>query len=95
MGIRLEFYERYAHSDQPDQEYLESLGVRVEKKYQYRRISVYFNDIERIIEIPENETECIIRLYSGEQITVRENFDILCICINDLENALWEEDIDE
>lgn len=92
MSVRLEFYEKYAHSDQLDHEYLESLGVHVQKKYKYRRISVYFNDIERIIEIPGNDEECVIRLYSGEQLTIRENFDILCIYINDLEQCMWEDD---
>ena len=89
--VTLEVLERYI-SNHDELESLEELGVDVKKHilYKYRRTNPKIDDIERIIEIPENDKECKIKFYAGYTITVLANFDDLCILFNDLCNGMIE-----
>lgn len=86
-SYRIELLERYiANVDQL--EYLEELGVDVEKnkEYKYRRTYILFDQIDRPIEIPGNKHECIIRLWTGEDICIKGSYDDICIKFNDIDN---------
>ncbi len=91
--ITLEVKERFI-ANAAEIEQLEDLGLDIKKQivYKYRRTNPKIDDIERIIEIPDNDKECKIRFYGGNTITVLENFDVLCIRYNDLCNSMYEID---
>lgn len=93
MLTRIELYQRYI-SNASQIEYLEQLGVDSRKlmQYRYRRINPRLDEVERIIEIPNNPDECEVLFYSGEVICVKSNFDELCVRFNDLENSNIEDE---
>jgi hypothetical protein len=91
MGFRIELIEKYIESDQED-DTLEKLGLSVRRKYKIRRVNVHFDDIERIIEIPGSEDECKIRLYSGDELIIREGYDDMSIFITSLESLKENDD---
>lgn len=94
MGFRIELIEKYLETDQED-DALEKLGLSVRRKYRVRRVNVHFDDIERIIEIPGKDDECKVRLYSGEELLIRESYDDMSLFITSLENAKDYEDESE
>jgi hypothetical protein len=94
MGYRIELIEKYLEADHED-DTLEKLGLSVRRKYKVRRVNVHFDDIERIIEIPGNDDECKVRLYSGEELLIREGYDDMSIFITSLENLKDDDDDDE
>ena len=90
--IRIEVKERFV-ANLSELEYLEDLGISTKEKqivYKYRRTNPRLEDIERVLEIPGNDKECVLRLYSGEEIYILENFDGFCIKMNDLWNGEFE-----
>ncbi len=92
--IRLELIEKYIDNEE-EIDYLLDMGITPKKNsivYNYRRTSVSFEDIERIIEIPGNKQECIVRFYNMQEMTIKENFDTFCIYFNDLFNAYYEDE---
>jgi hypothetical protein len=93
MGLRIELIEKYVESDENDA--LERLGLPTRKRYSTRRINVHFDDIERIIETPGDGEECKIRLYGGEEILIRENYDDMSQFITSLEHMKRDDDYDE
>lgn len=94
MGFRIELVEKYVKSGQED-DTMERLGLPVKRNYCTRRVNVHFDDIERIIEMPENLVECKIRLYSGEELLIRESYDDMSTFITSLEHLSEYEDDDE
>lgn len=94
MGFRIELVEKYVESGQED-DTLERLGLPVRRKYCTRRVNVHFDDIERIIEIPESSLECKVRLYSGEELLIRESYDDMSQFITSLENISEDDDDEE
>ncbi len=93
MGLRIELVEKYVESGQED-DTLERLGLPVRRKYCTRRVNVHFDDIERIIEIPESELECKVRLYGGEELLIRESYDDMSNFITSLEHLTEDDDED-
>lgn len=91
MGLRIELVEKYVESGQED-DTLERLGLPVKRSYCTRRVNVHFDDIERIIEMPENLLECKVRLYSGEELLIRESYDDMSTFITSLEHLSEDED---
>ena len=92
METRIELLERYI-SNAAQIEHLIDLGcTKYLAEYRYRRTNPRIDEIERIIEIPGNNFECKVLFYSGETITVKADFDELCIRFNDLENGTFGED---
>ena len=91
--ITIEVLERYV-SNREQLEQLENLGLDKDKniEYRYRRTNPRLDDIERVIEIPDNNEECKLRFYSGHTMTILGNFDEICIAINDLWNGNIEEE---
>jgi len=94
MGFRIELIEKYIEADQED-DTLEKLGLSVRRKYKVRRVNVHFDDIERIIEIPGTDEECKIRLYSGDELIIREGYDDMSIFITSLESLKEDDDESE
>lgn len=92
MVKRIELYERYiSNADQVEQ--MIDLGcTKYLIEHKYRRTNPRMDEVERIIEIPGNIFECEVLFYSGEIITVKAQFDELCILFNDLENNNIEDD---
>lgn len=90
-ALRIELIERYL-SNEDQLEYLEDLGIDIEKnkEYRYRRTYILFDQIDRAIEIPDNKEECILRLWTGEDIVIKESYDDLCILLDDIENGRYE-----
>lgn len=93
MGFRIELIEKYLESVNED-DALERLGLPVRRRYCTRRVNVHFDDIERIIEIPESTFECKVRLYSGEELLIKEGYDDMSQFITSLE-SIKEDDYDD
>jgi ribosomal protein L20A (L18A) len=94
MGIRIELIEKYLESVNED-DALERLGLPIKKRYRTRRVNVHFDDIERIIETPADTEECKVRLYSGEELLIRESYDDMSTFITSLEHLSEDEDEEE
>lgn len=92
--MRLEVIERFLVNN--DEDYLINVYGSIEKapssEYSYRRTFILVEQIERPIEIPKNKTELIIRMWSGEDIIIRDNYDDFCILLNDLEQKMFVND---
>jgi hypothetical protein len=97
-GERIELHERYLVNGERIEELKEKYEYTHKDAikyavYKYRRTNPRIDEIERIIEIPGNKKECRVKFFVGYSITVRENYDDLCIRLNDLENEmsyLWK-----
>jgi len=94
MGTtRIELLERYSTKTQDEIESLKNIYQdkwQEQVTYKYRRTNPRISDIERIVEIPDNEDECRIRFYGGYSIVVKGNFDDLCIDLNDMEHDMFD-----
>lgn len=98
--VRIEVTEKYpvqpkSNSKYDRQWWLENVGKlppdeAESQSYDYRRTYLILDTIERPIEIPGKKGECILRLYSGEDIIIKENYDEFCIRLDDLEMLLEE-----
>ena len=96
--VRIEVTEKYpvqskANSKYDRQWWLENVGKlppdeAENQSYDYRRTYLILDTIERPIEIPGKKGECILRLYSGEDIIIKENYDEFCIRLDDLEDLV-------
>ena len=60
-------------------------------QYGYRRTMPLIDHIERPIELPGNNKECIIRFWSGEDMTILCNYDEFCVRLHDLEEEMMIE----
>ena len=90
--IRLEFYELYDNEGEYSREWWDKFMPEGSKypggKDKYRRTHILFKEIERPIEIKGNKKQCILRLWSGEELVVKYNYDDLCIKLCDIENEM-------
>lgn len=91
MGFRIELVEKYAETATED-DALERLGLSIERKYSTRRVNIHFDDIERVVEIPGSSFECKVRLYGGEELLIKENYDDMSQFVTSLENFNDEDD---
>lgn len=94
-GERIELQERYLINRDKIDELQDKHGFSRKKamqyaEYEYRRTNPRIDEIERIIEIPGNKKECKVKFFIGYSITVRSNYDDLCIKLNDFENGQQE-----
>lgn len=97
---RIELYEKYlANWDEIDElQEKHGYGRKEAMRYadfKYRRTYVRICEIDRPIEIKGSKTECKVRFFNGASITVRANYDELCIRLDDFENEqnvsyLWQ-----
>ncbi len=89
---RFEVREKYVIGGKYNDDYLETLAnLKLnppDENYGYRRTMPLLEEIERPIEIPGNNKECILRFFNGEDMTVLENYDDLCIRLHDMEEEM-------
>lgn len=92
--MRIEVYEKYETYDQSEPDW-DSMGVtrpRNQPQYSYRRTYLDAGLIERPIEIPGNKREFVLRLFSGEDIVVKGDYNQFCIQLDDIEEQMMIED---
>lgn len=97
---RIELYEKYLSNWEEVDDLQERKGFSRKEamkaaEYKYRRTYPRICEIDRLIEIVGNKRECKVRFFNGSTITVRSNYDDLCIRINDMEDEqstsyLWQ-----
>lgn len=89
---RIEVYEKYIVSQEKNEEYWESLGIKPPaSEYGYRRTLILLDQIERPIEIPGNKNECVLRFWGGDDIVIKCSYDDFCIQLNDIEERMMIE----
>lgn len=90
--MRIEVREKYPIDGDIDPDYLETLrNLKQEppdRKWAYRRTMILVDQIERPVEIPGNKRECQLYFWSGEAMTIRENYDDFCVKLHDLEEQM-------
>lgn len=87
--LRIEIYEKYlAEGEYSADWWRENMpeGTEPPLQYCYRRTMPLLQEIDRPIEIVGNSDECIVRFWTGEEITIKANYDDFCIFLNDIEN---------
>ena len=92
--MRIEVYEKYETYDQSEPDW-DSMGVtrpRNQPQYSYRRTYLDAGLIERPIEIPGNKREFVLRLFSGEDMVVKGDYNQFCIQLDDIEEQMMIED---
>lgn len=92
--MRIEVYEKYETYDQSEPDW-DRMGVtrpRSQPKYSYRRTYLDAGIIDRPIEIPGNKKEFVLRLFSGDDIIVKGDYDQFCIQLDDIEERMMIED---
>ena len=92
--MRIEVYEKYETYDQSEPDW-DSMGVtrpRNQPQYSYRRTYLDAGIIDRPIEIPGNKREFVLRLFSGDDIIVKGDYDQFCIQLDDIEEQMMIED---
>lgn len=97
---RIELYEKYLSNWDDIEDLQERKGFSRKEAmkaaiFKYRRTYPKLKEIDRVIEIVGDKRECKVRFFNGYTITVRSNYDDLCIRINDLEDEqnlsyLWQ-----
>ena len=94
--MRIEVYEKYSSGCEYTEEWWEENmpagAIRPETKSAYRRTYIELEMIERPIEIPGNKGELILRMWTGEEMTIKENYDRFCITLHDFEEMEDEDD---
>lgn len=92
-----EVHERY-EVDLAKREWWEDnmpAGAKYNPTYNYRRTTLKIDDVEKVVEIPDNKKECKLKMYAGYSITIMGNYDVISIEFNDLCNGMieqWEEE---
>lgn len=90
--FRIEVYEKYTlpgqYTEEQWNDFMGLKGSPPSSGYGYRRTMPLIEQIERVIEIPGNRKECILRFWSGEDMTIRDNYDEFCIKLMDLEEEI-------
>ena len=92
--MRIEVYEKYEPYDQSEPDW-DSMGVtrpRNQPQYSYRRTYLDAGLIDRPIEIPGNKREFVLRLFSGEDMVVKGDYNQFCIQLDDIEQQMMIED---
>jgi len=95
---RIEVYEKYevepqdGHSSEYWREILPAGSAIPEPEYSYRRTMILVDTIERPIEIEGSEDEMILRMYGCEDMTIKDNYDIFCIKLHDIEEQMYIEE---
>lgn len=96
LPIRIEVYEKYPLMGEHGEDYYENLGMKPPpSEYGYRRTMPLLEMIERPVEIPGNKKECMLIFWSGETMTILNNYDEFCVMLNDLEMQQIIDDYDE
>lgn len=92
--MRIEVYEKYEcyDRDEPDWEMMGVARPKNRPQYSYRRTYLEVGIIERPIEIPGNKKEFVLRLFSGEDMTVKGCYEDFCIKLDDIEEQMMIED---
>lgn len=94
--MRIEVYEKYSVGDAYDAEWwrenMPAGSIPPEEKHSFRRTMLELELIERPIEIPGNKKEMILRMWTGEDITIKENYDDFCTMLHDMEEMEDEDD---
>ena len=86
MRNRIEFIERYRENTEEEIRQSEEGNLPLPLgKLKYRRIYVRLTDIFCPKEIPESKKCCEIEFMDGSVIVVRENYDDVCIKLDDAE----------
>lgn len=92
--MRIEVREKYP-IDGLDPEYLETLAnlklAPPQREWGYRRTLILIDQIERPIEIPGNTKECLVRMWSGDDLVILANYDDFCVKLNDVEEEMLVE----
>lgn len=90
--FRIEVYEKYTlpgqYTEEQWNDFMGLKGSPPSSGYGYRRTMPLIDQIERVIEIPGNSKECILRFWSDEEMTIRANYDEFCIRLMDLEEEI-------
>lgn len=92
--MRIEVYEKYETYDQSEPDW-EMMGIprpKNQSQYSYRRTYLDAGIIDRPIEIPGNKREFVLRLFSGDDIIVKGDYDQFCIQLDDIEEQMMIED---
>lgn len=93
--MRIEVREKYPIDGDIDPDYEETLrNLKIappDRKWGYRRTMILVDQIERPVEIPGNKKECLIYLWSGDELTIRENYDDFCLKLHDIEEQMLVE----
>ena len=98
---RIEVYEKYevespdGHDTEYWREILPAGSTIPEPEYSYRRTMILVDTIDRPIEIEGNKRELILRMYGGEDLTIKANYDQFCIALNDIEEEMFIEEEEE
>lgn len=94
--MRIEVYEKYCTEEPPDPDWWQNvMGHKTplpEPEYSYRRTMIEVALIERPIEIPGNKKELILRMWTGEDMTIKDNYDSFCTLLHDYEELEGLED---
>jgi hypothetical protein len=84
---RIEVMEKFNDVTDEDYDAAERRAMPVQDNWRYRRTNPEVSDIQRVAEIPDEDDHCVLFFWSGYSMIVKENYDDMCIALNDAENA--------
>lgn len=84
---RIEVYEKFLDVSDEELEAVDRMGMEPPQNWNYRRTYVPLYDIWRPAEIPGNKEELRLIFNTGDEMTIKGNYDTFCIQLNDKENS--------
>lgn len=88
---RIEVYEKYLVNpiDEDERDRLINLRMDLpEENWSYRRTMPLVKMIDRPIEIKGNKKELVLLFWSGEQMTIKGDYDEFCNMLHDIEEEM-------